>query len=1045
MYISLYDFEQIKMIIDDYLEYTTTYKDKYGEKTVVLMQVGSFYELYSIKDDTSEDIFNIADLCNIQISKKNKSITDVSISNPLMAGFPLYTLKKFTNILLNNNYTIVLIEQVTEPPNPERRVTEILSPGMNINIENKRNNFMMVLYYEFIDNIPTVGIAGIDLSTGNSFVYETGSTLSDPEFTNDEVFRLITTYNPCEIVILSDKKYDDSKKNNLIKHLNLSKILVHRKWETFEYINQMTKMSYQTTMLQKAFNNKSMLSIIEHLNLEKYQLGRIALCCLLQFAYEHNVDIIKHLNVPEILNDNTFLNIEYNSAVQLNILGLYQNDKPLVDILNRCLTPFGSRMFRDRLLKPIIDDKILNNRYDNIEYLLNENKFQKVSKHLCSILDLERIKRKMLINRLHPQDWNGFNTSMENALVILDKYYDKYDTTPYHNMMKYYNDIIDLVEASKYNINDIKGNIFVRGVYTEIDDWVSEFERSYKIILDVNNKINSIDNTGDSTSCKIDYSDKDGYYVSMTKRRYESAKNKDPVYMKDFQVKSLSTSNMMKIVNQDVVLASSKMDNIQSDISKSVGSYYQQFVTEFIEKFENTLVDLIKIIADIDIACCNAKNAFEYRYYRPHILDKTSSFIKADNMRHPIIERIDDSTPYVGNSIRLCGGDMNSTNGMLLYGINAAGKSSLMKSIGLNIVMAQTGMFVPSSNMEYFPYKHIFTRISGMDNIYKGMSSFTVEMTELRNILQRCDKYSLVLGDEVCNGTEATSALAIVATGIDTLVKKKSAFIFATHLHDLTNLDIVKQYVDKYITVNHIHISIDDMNRIVYERKLKEGKGLDTYGIEVCKSLDMPLDFMKTAENVRKEIQGYSNLMINTSRSKYNNDLYMSECYMCKGIAEDTHHINYQSESDNGFFRDFHQDTKHNLVPLCKSCHLKEHNGEIHIKGFKKTSGGTVIDYVDMVGTCDDKKGIEYNVNPTQVSDELQKTHISEEEYELLRQYVKRGKCNWYTRTAKTNIFKKCPNEQRVTDKINKIMRRQVVTQLSDDIEIFNQLYDQSF
>lgn len=349
--------------------------------------------------------------------------------------------------------------------------------------------------------------------------------------------------------------------------------------------------------------------------------------------------------------------------------------------------------------------------------------------------------------------------------------------------------------------------------------------------------------------------------------------------------------------------------------------------------------------------------------------------------------------------------------------------------------MAQSGMYVASSNMEFCPYKHIFTRISGMDNIYKGMSSFTVEMTELRNILQRCDKHSLVLGDEVCSGTEAISALAIVATGIDTLVKKKSAFIFATHLHDLTTLDIVKQHINKYITVNHIHILIDDHNRIVYERKLREGKGHETYGIEVCKSLDMPMDFMKTAENVRKEIMGYSNLMINTSRSKYNNGLYMTECYVCKGIAEDTHHIKYQSLSDNGFFRDFHQDMKHNLIPLCKSCHKKEHNGEIHIRGYKKTSDGTIVDYAD-------KKELEYNVNPKQNSEETSDNQISDDEFNVIRQYIKRGKCNWYIRTAKTNMFKKCSNEQKIVDKINKIVKREVITNISDDHNVFNQLYD---
>ena len=134
--IHIYDFDTFKkMIIDDYIDYTKTYQAKYGNKCLVLMQVGSFYEVYSIVDDTSGFIYHIADICNIQISKKNKALLDVSISNPLMAGFPINSIKKFTNILLNHNYTIVLIEQVTDPPSPTRMVTEILSPGININIE----------------------------------------------------------------------------------------------------------------------------------------------------------------------------------------------------------------------------------------------------------------------------------------------------------------------------------------------------------------------------------------------------------------------------------------------------------------------------------------------------------------------------------------------------------------------------------------------------------------------------------------------------------------------------------------------------------------------------------------------------------------------------------------------------------------------------------------------------------------------------------------------------------------------------------------------
>ncbi|MFN9955062.1 MAG: MutS-related protein, partial [bacterium] len=122
------------------------------------------------------------------------------------------------------------------------------------------------------------------------------------------------------------------------------------------------------------------------------------------------------------------------------------------------------------------------------------------------------------------------------------------------------------------------------------------------------------------------------------------------------------------------------------------------------------------------------------------------------NLRHPIIERLITNVEYIGNDISL------NQNGILLYGINASGKSSLMKALGLAIIMVQSGMYVPATSFEFSPYHHIFTRICGNDDIYRGMSSFVVEMSELRNILQRADERSLVIGDEICCGTEAISA-----------------------------------------------------------------------------------------------------------------------------------------------------------------------------------------------------------------------------------------------------------------------------------------------
>jgi DNA mismatch repair protein MutS len=311
------------------------------------------------------------------------------------------------------------------------------------------------------------------------------------------------------------------------------------------------------------------------------------------------------------------------------------------------------------------------------------------------------------------------------------------------------------------------------------------------------------------------------------------------------------------------------------------------------------------------------------------------------NMRHPIIERIQDDVEYIGNDIEL------NENGILLYGINASGKSSYMKAIGLNIIMAQAGMYVAADEMRYYPYNSIFTRISGMDNIYKGMSSFTVEMTELRNILQRCNKYSLVIGDEICCGTESISGISIVASGIDTLIKKKACFIFASHLHELTKISCISKHIkEKALSVKHIRITIDDKNRIIYDRKMQDGQGSKIYGIEVCKSLDMPFDFMKNAERIRKEVDGINKDIVKNKKSRYNSNVIVDKCKICDKDAEETHHISYQENAnDDGYITSFHKNAKHNLVPLCKDCHRKEHSGDLKIKGYIATSAGVILDY----------------------------------------------------------------------------------------------------
>ena len=900
------------MLIDDYIEYMQTYREQYGNKCIVFLQVGSFYEMYTISEynNNDYDIYKIADICGIQTTKKNKSINEISRNNPVMAGFPMHSVSKFTQILLNNNYTIVIIHQGDDNKNVTRSVSEILSPGSNINIYEKKSNYMMVIIYELINNYVIAGISGIDLSTGKTFVYEVGSTKDDPELANDEVFRMINSYNPIELIILGENIDEKAKKK-----------------------------------------------ILKNLNMEKLTIAREGFCCLLQFAYEHNADIIKELQVPEILENNNNMIIEFNSAVQLNILGIYQHDKPLMDILNRCVTAFGSRYFKEKLLSPMINIDKINRAYDDIDKMLKDKNFIKIRKYLAKISDLERFKRKLLLNKISPQDWINFNESIQSCIKIYNNiecfdYYkeDNIDILSIINeILKSYDNILDMENSSKYNLQDKNnmGNIFKSGIYEDIDNIVIEKDNIYKHIEKYIENINKL-GANDSTSCKIDYIDKDReYFILITKKRYENALKCDNKYMSDFKTKQISSSSSnYKITNKFIEKYSKSISECEDKISELVLKYYNNFIIKFIEKNSENIDILIKYLIRVDISSNNAKNAFDYRYSRPIIEDNSnsekSSFVNIKNMRHPLIERIQDELDYVGNDIII------NKDGILLYGINASGKSSFMKAVGLNIIMAQSGMFVPAENMIYYPYKKIFTRISGMDNIYKGMSSFTVEMTELRNILQRCNKFSLVIGDEICCGTESISGIAIVSAGIDTLINKGTSFIFATHLHELTTMSCIKEHINNdRLHVKHIKINIGTNNEIIYDRIIQDGQGSNMYGLEVCKSLDMPFDFLKKAEMFRKEVTDLDTDLIKNKKSRYNKKKLINICEVCKkSNAIETHHIKYQEMADdNGFIGTSHKNTQHNLVSICKECHYQEQKGIIKINGYKQTSNGITLDY----------------------------------------------------------------------------------------------------
>ena len=250
--------------------------------------------------------------------------------------------------------------------------------------------------------------------------------------------------------------------------------------------------------------------------------------------------------------------------------------------------------------------------------------------------------------------------------------------------------------------------------------------------------------------------------------------------------------------------------------------------------------------------------------------------------------------------------------------------------------MAQCGFYVPCETFTYSPYHYLFTRIIGNDNIFKGLSTFGVEMSELRVILQHCNEKSLILGDELCSGTEIDSALSIFISSLELMTQRQSSFIFATHFHELQQMNEMKQL--KNIQCKHLKVQFDHENQqLYYDRRLHNGQGESIYGLEVCKSLKLPDSFIERCYEIRNNYIKNKNNVLLMKISKYNKEKLKHMCEFCdEEIATETHHLQYQKDANENDYinNSFHKNHSANLACVCDKCH--EHIHGLHLKFEKR-------------------------------------------------------------------------------------------------------------
>jgi DNA mismatch repair protein MutS len=961
-----------KLLTEIYFELQEYFESKYGKDALVLMEIGTFFEIYEVNNDKQKigKAKEIAELLNIQLTRKNKSILQNSTSNPLLAGVPAVSIERYLSRLISTKkYTIILIKQKGVMPDVKRYVANIISPGTNFEYLNEpnENNIVSLLIDENM-GIYSVGYSAIDVTTGKTICNEIHSSRDDKTYALDEAFNLLQTYSTSEVIITLENRQIDTEW--LESYLELSSI--HHLFNTTR-----VKINYQNELFARVFEINSFLSPIEYLDLERYPYATESLAILIDFIIEHDESIIAKMNKPNFLGSNRYMYIGNNALEQLSIISKDPSEITLLDLIDKTSTAFGKRLLKERLLNPICDRDILQSRYDLTQKLLEH--IDSFETHLKQIYDLERITRRIKLKKLHPVELTYIVMSLEAIVNLINNSQNIGIETDFKllesskEMLNTLNETFKLNICAKYTIEQINDNIFNDGIYPAIDSIVQRQQNELDKLESVASFVKSMfekDKLFDSNASKyvtINYLESEGYYLNLTKNRFamieKDLKNSfvtiddKHYFFRDFYFKQLKNS-----VKINAPLFEEITQKYESDQVKLISLVKQRYI-EALDMLENRfsllLEKLIEFVANIDVALSNAKCAKSMNLTQPIIED--GNFYEAIALRHPIIEANDQRGIYIPNDIYLGESSytthnhitLNASNnndvlGVLLYGINSSGKSSLMKSVGISVILAQAGFYVPAVEMRFGIYEKFFTRIVSKDNLYKGLSTFAVEMMELKNIFNRANEKSLILGDEISQGTETQSALAIVSSAILKLLKLKSTFIFATHLHQLGDIKPLQNL--KNLIFLHLGIRYDESSdTLIYNRVLQLGKGDSLYGLEFAKSIHIDSEFLSIAQEIREELEDtHSDIkrLKKQKRSKYNKALYLSKCALCDAPVDDVHHIceQYQANKD-GHIGHFHKNHRYNLIPLCKKHHNLVHEGKIIISGFVMSDKGLKLHY----------------------------------------------------------------------------------------------------
>ena len=995
------------MSLDDgiynlYFNLCLKYKQEYGENVVVLIQVGAFFEVYGVKnastniiDNDKSNIVNFTELCGLNISEKKAIYNEQQI---VMAGFRDFSIDKYITTLVENGYTVPVYVQVVEGKKITRELDNIYSPGTyfscDVDKNTKISNNIMCIWIDVYKplkkaskgvinkDVLVYGLSVINIYTGESYIFQYETVFNMIPSTFDELQRYMSTYSPCEIIIISSLNAEQL--NMVVQYSDIQSNSIHyvdSNNKKLKDVQSSTSQKYIKEILTKYFGEES-YDICDDFNTQI--IATQSYVYLLNFIEKHSINLLKKISLPIFYNTSDRVVLANHTLSQLNIIDNHYNESKtygklssILSFLNHTCSPMGKRKIQYQITNPTFNEEWLDKEYDIVYYILNEN-FHNVDiirKKLKSVKDLDKIVRQIVTKKIYPSSLFNLYESILSIDELADDFKSDNTITTYLTSDLENTDILNLIEDVKgyfneyfiisnckliNSMNNFDEDIINKGVSKELDKCVTEYENNKEQFEEIKTFLNNVmqvyEKNNKNEYVRIHETEKSGFTLQITHKRsislmkylHEMKDKDDKIFINKFVTFLLSELKFVKSSASNVDIHIPILDTIINNIIK-LKSKKNELVTEIylnlLEKMNDKIINNIELIskytANMDVLQNKAYVAKKYNYCRP-IIDNTTnkSYVTAIDIRHCLIEHLQQNEIYVTNDITV--GNEKKHNGILLYGTNAVGKTSLIRALGVSIIMAQAGFYVPCSEFIYKPYTAIFSRILSSDNLFKGLSTFAVEMSELRVILKMADENSLVLGDELCSGTETQSAISIFLAGLKTLHLKNSSFIFATHFHEIVDYEEIHE-LDKMI-LQHMEVHYNKQtNALEYDRKLKDGSGPKSYGLEVCKSLYLEDEFIDLAYQYRNKYYPENQATLVRDTTQYNAKKIKGMCEICKkNIGTEIHHLRHQQEADeHGFIDNFHKNHKANLVSICEECHLNmhDHNNKTVVKKKKTTKG----------------------------------------------------------------------------------------------------------